>query len=156
MALNRIEKLIESYLAGDTSIAEENELKVYFSSSDIAEHLKQYQPLFSYFSKAKEEPYSREISLPTKSKINLKIWSIAASIVVLLGIGVFMYVQNSKSDDFVACSQDDNPELVLQQTQKALALVSEHLNTGIKSVGYINEYKESKNRIFKNNQTNNE
>jgi hypothetical protein len=156
MALNRIEKLLESYLDGDTSIAEENELKVYFLSSDVAEHLKQYQPLFSYFTQAKDAPFSREILLPTKKKINLQILTIAASIVLLLGIGFLMYVQNNKSDDFVACSQDDNPELVLQQTQKALALVSEHLNTGIKSVGYINEYKESKNRIFKNKQTNNE
>ena len=149
MVLDRIEKLIEIYLEGETSIAEENELKVYFSSSDVAQHLQQYQPLFSYFSKAKEEQFSREILLPTKKKNNLQMWSIAASVVVLLGVGTFMYLENNKSDDFVACSPEDNPELVLQQTQKALALVSEHLNTGIKSVGYINEYEESKNRIFK-------
>lgn len=149
MALNRIEKLIESYLEGETSIAEENELKVYFSSPDVAQHLKQYQPLFSYFSKAKEEQFSREILLPTKKKITLQMWSIAASVVVLLGVGAFMYLENNTSDDFVACTPEDSPELVLQQTQKALALVSEHLNTGIKSVGYINEYEVSKNRIFK-------
>ncbi len=149
MALDRIEKLLESYLEGETSIAEENELKVYFSSLDVAQHLQQYQSLFSYFSKAKEEQFSREILLPTKKKNNLQMWSIAASVVVLLGVGTFMYLENNKSDDFVACSPEDNPELVLQQTQKALALVSEHLNTGIKSVGYINEYEESKNRIFK-------
>ncbi|MGV1013081.1 MAG: hypothetical protein ACOYBS_11595 [Flavobacterium sp.] len=149
MALNRIEKLIESYLEGETSIAEENELKVYFSSLDVEQHLKQYQPLFSYFSQAKEEQFSREILLSTKKKNNLQMWSIAASVVVLLGVGTFMYLENNTSDDFVACSPEDNPELVLQQTQKALALVSEHLNTGIKSVGYINEYEESKNRIFK-------
>lgn len=149
MALNRIEKLIESYLEGETSIAEENELNEYFSSTDVAQHLKQYQPLFSYFSKAKEEQFSREILLPTKKKITLQMWSIAASVAVLLGVGIFMYLENNTSDDFVACSPEDSPELVLQQTQKALALVSEHLNTGIKSVGYINEYEESKNRIFK-------
>ena len=149
MALDRIEKLIESYLEGETSIAEENELKVYFSSSDVAQHLQQYQPLFSYFFKAKEAQFSREIILPTKKKNNLQMWSIAASVVVLLGVGTFMYLENNTSDDFVACSPEDSPELVLQQTQKALALVSEHLNTGIKSVGYINEYEESKNRIFK-------
>ena len=150
MALNRIEKLIESYLEGETSVAEENELKVYFSSSsDVAQHLKHYQPLFSYFTQAKEEQFSREILLPTKKKNNLQMWSIAASVVVFLGVGTFMYVKNTKADDFVACSPEDSPELALEQTQKALALVSEHLNTGIKSVSYINEYEESKDRIFK-------
>ena len=149
MALERIEKLIESYLEGETSVAEENELKVYFSSSNVAQHLQHYQPLFSYFKQAKEEEFSREILLPTKKKNNLQLWSIAASVVVLLGVGTFMYLENNTSDDFVTCTPEDSPELVLQQTQKALALVSEHLNTGIKSVGYINEYEESKNRIFK-------
>ncbi|WP_396169465.1 hypothetical protein [Flavobacterium sp.] len=149
MALNRIEKLIESYLEGETSVAEENELKVYFSSTDVAQHLKHYQPLFSYFTQAKEEQFSREILLPTKKENNVQMWSIAASVVVLLGVGTFMYVQNTKADDFVACSPEDSPELALEQTQKALALVSEHLNTGIKSVSYINEYEESKDRIFK-------
>jgi hypothetical protein len=149
MVLDRIEKLIESYLEGETSIAEENELKVYFSSSDVAQHLQHYQPLFSYFTQAKEEQFSREILLPTKKKNNVQMWSIAASVVVFLGVGTFMYVQNTKADDFVACSPEDSPELALEQTQKALALVSEHLNTGIKSVSYINEYEESKDRIFK-------
>jgi len=149
MALDRIEKLIESYLEGETSVAEENELKVYFSTSDVAQHLKHYQSLFSYFTQAKEEQFSREILLPTKKKNNVQMWSIAASVVVLLGVGTFMYVQNTKADDFVACSPEDSPELALEQTQKALALVSEHLNTGIKSVSYINEYEESKDRIFK-------
>ena len=149
MVLDRIEKLIEIYLEGETSIAEENELKVYFSSSDVAQHLQHYQPLFGYFSQSKEEQFSREILLPTKKKNNLQMWSIAASVVVLLGVGTFTYLENNTSDDFVECSPDDSPELVLQQTQKALALVSEHLNTGIKSVGYINEYEEYKNRIFK-------
>ncbi len=149
MALERIEKLIESYLEGATSVAEENELKVYFSSSNVELHLQHYQPLFSYFKQAKEEEFSREILLPTKKKNNLQLWSIAASVVVFLGVGTFMYLENNTSDDFVTCTPEDSPELVLQQTQKALALVSEHLNTGIKSVGYINEYEESKNRIFK-------
>jgi len=149
MALNRIEILIDKYFEGETSIAEENELKVYFSSTDVAQHLKQYQTIFGYFSKAKEQQFTQEIPLQTKKR-NVVLWlSIAASVVVLLGVGTMMYFNNDKEEQFVACSPEDNPELVLQQTEKALALVSEHLNTGIESVGYINEYEQSKNRIFK-------
>jgi len=64
-------------------------------------------------------------------------------------VGTFMYFESNKSEQFVACTPEDNPELALEQTQKALALVSEHLNTGIESVGYINEYENTKNKIFK-------
>ena len=41
MGLDRIEKLVEKYFEGESSIAEEKELKVYFSSTDVAQHLKQ-------------------------------------------------------------------------------------------------------------------
>jgi len=153
MALDNIEKLIDKYFEGETSIAEENELKVYFSSPDVAQHLKQYQPIFGYFSQAKEQQFTQEIPLLTKSrdqKRTIVIWlSIAASVVVMLGVGTFMYFESHKSEQFVACTPEDNPELALEQTQKALALVSEHLNTGIESVGYLNEYENTKNKIFK-------
>jgi hypothetical protein len=149
MALDRIENLIDKYFEGETSIAEENELKVYFSSTDVAQHLKQYQTIFGYFSQAKEQQFTQEIPLQTKKR-NVVLWlSIAASVVVMLGVGTMMYFINDKEEQFVACTPEDNPELALQQTEKALALVSEHLNTGIESVSYINEYEQSKNRIFK-------
>ncbi len=149
MALDRIEKLIDKYFEGETSIAEENELKVYFSSTDVAQHLKQYQTIFGYFSQAKEQRFTQEIPLKTKKR-NVVMWlSVAASVVVMLGVGTFMYFESNKTEQFVACNSEDSPELALEQTQKALALVSEHLNTGIESVNYINEYENSKNRIFK-------
>ncbi len=149
MALDRIENLIDKYFEGETSIAEENELKVYFSSTDVAQHLKQYQTIFGLFSQAKEQQFTQEIPLQTKKR-NVVLWlSIAASVVVMLGVGTMMYFNNDKEEQFVACSPEDNPELALQQTEKALALISEHLNTGIESVSYINEYEQSKNRIFK-------
>jgi len=149
MVLDRIENLINKYFEGETSIAEENELKVYFSSSDVAQHLKQYQPIFGYFSQAKEQQFTQEIPQQTK-KQNVVMWlSIAASVVVMLCVGMSMYFETNKTEQFVACNSEDSPELALEQTQKALALVSEHLNTGIESVSYINEYENSKNRIFK-------
>ena len=71
MALDRIEKLIDKYFEGETSIAEENELKTYFSSLDVAQHLQQYQTVFGYFSQAKTEEFKAEIPLNTKSAMSL-------------------------------------------------------------------------------------
>ena len=149
MGLDRIEKIVEKYFEGETSSAEEKELKVYFSSSNVAEHLKQYQPVFGYFAQAKGEILNKELSLPTK-KQNVVVWlSIAAAVVLLLSVGTSLYFASNSSNDFVSCNSEDDPEKVLQETQKALALVSEKLNTGIESVNYINEYENSKNKIFK-------
>jgi HEAT repeats len=49
METKRIEQLLEKYWEGETSIAEERELKDYFKRKDIPAHLKAYQAQFVYF-----------------------------------------------------------------------------------------------------------
>ena len=149
MALDKTENLIEKYFNGETSIAEENELKSYFSSTDVAQHLQQYQPVFGYFVQAKTEQFKATISIQNKKRKRIVWLSIAASVVVMLGIGTFIYNQSNDEIEFEGCNANDNPEIVLKETQKALDLVSQHINTGVVSIGYINEYNNSKNRIFK-------
>lgn len=149
MALDRIEILIEKYFEGETSIAEEKELKAYFSSSDVAQHLEQYKPVFGYFSQAKQEQFTVSIPLKSGKKQKRLAWlSVAASVVVMLGIGFFAY-QNASDPNQENLGVIDDPEIAFRETQKALALISKHVNTGIKSVNYLGEYQQSKNKIFK-------
>ena len=150
MALDRIEQLIEKYFQGETSIAEEKELQTYFSSPSVAQHLAQYQPIFGYFSQAREQQFEKKIpSLPRFW--NKTAWlSIAATVVVLFGVATFIYLDTRQ--ETLASSEYgtyDDPQKALEETQKALALVSSHLNVGIESVTYINEYERSKSKIFK-------
>ena len=149
MALDRIEILIEKYFEGETSIAEEKELKAYFSSSDVAQHLEQYKPVFGYFSQAKQEQFTASIPLKSGRKQKRLAWlSVAASVVVMLGIGFFAY-QNTSEPNQENLGVIDDPEIAFRETQKALALISKHVNTGIESVNYLGEYQQSKNKIFK-------
>ena len=148
MELDKIEKLLEKYFEAATSIAEEKELKDYFTSSNVAHHLEHYKPMFGYFSQAKQEQYKAVIPLQTKKRKIVSWISIAAAVVVLLGVGTFTFMNynTTKSQDL---GTYDDPEVAFRETQKALALISEHVNTGIESVEYINEYEQSKNKIFK-------
>lgn len=149
MALDRIEILIEKYFEGETSIAEEKELKAYFSSSNVAQHLEQYKPVFGYFSQAKQEQFTATIPLKSGRKQKRLAWlSVAASVVVMLGIGFFAY-QNTSEPTQENLGVIDDPEIAFKETQKALALISKHVNTGIESVNYLGEYQQSKNKIFK-------
>ncbi|RKR11180.1 hypothetical protein C8C83_2879 [Flavobacterium sp. 90] len=151
MELDKIENILEKYFQGETSIAEEKELKEYFSSSNVAQHLEQYKPMFGYFSQVKEQKSTQEIPLQTKKR-NVAWLSIAASAVLLLGIGTFFYVSQKTATPVVAQSElgtYDNPEEALAATQKALALLSNNVNVGIESVQYVKEYEQSKNKIFK-------
>jgi len=146
MESNRIEILIEKYFEGETSTAEEQELRNYFSSSAIATHLKQYQSLFGYFSQVKAQNCNSEILLQSKKRYSAWL-SIAASVVVLLGIGTVTYLNynNSEQQDL---GSYDNPEVALKETQKALALLSENVNVGIKTVQYVEEYETAKEKVF--------
>lgn len=152
MELNKIEDILEKYFQGETSIAEENQLKEYFSSPNVAQHLEQYKPMFGYFSQAKEQKSTYEIPLQSKKR-NVAWLSIAASAVVLLGIGTYFLMSEQKEATAVASQTElgtyDNPEEALKATQKALALLSNNVNVGIESVQYINEFEQSKNKIFK-------
>jgi hypothetical protein len=151
MELDKIENILEKYFQGETTIAEENELKKYFSSPNVAQHLEQYKPMFGYFSQVKQQKLAQEIPLQAKKR-NVAWLSIAASIVVLLGIGTYFFASEKDTAPVVAQSElgtYDNPEEALAATQKALALLSSNVNVGIGSVQYIQEYEQSKNKIFK-------
>lgn len=152
MELNKIENILEKYFQGETSIAEENQLKQYFSSPDVAQHLEQYKPFFGYFSQVKEQKSAYEILLQSKKR-NVAWLSIAASAVLLLGVGTYFFVSEQNNTDVVASQSElgtyDDPEEAFKATQKALALLSKNVNVGIESVQYINEYEQSKNKIFK-------
>ena len=151
MELDKIENILEKYFQGETTIAEEKELKEYFSSPNVAQHLEQYKPMFGYFSQVKQQKSTREIPLQTKKR-NVAWLSIAASVIVLLGIGTFYFVSQKTTAPVVVQSElgtYDDPEEALAATQKALALLSSNVNVGIESVQYIQEYEQSKNKIFK-------
>ena len=77
MELYKIEELIEKYFQGETSIAEEKELTNYFSSSNVAQHLEQYKPMFGYFSLAKQETSSQKGALisENESRSTWPAWS---------------------------------------------------------------------------------
>ena len=159
MALDRIENLLEKYFEAETSIAEEKELKEYFASSDVAQHLEQYKPIFGYAVQAKKEqfsfaPFGFQPRVPVRIPLDTikrkpVVWlSVAASVAVLLGVGLFTlnHYNQPKSEDL---GTYDDPEVAFRETQKALAMISESVNKGIGSMNYLNEYEQSKNRIFK-------
>ncbi len=144
MELDKIERLLEKYFEGETSLQEENILSEYFVSDKVAPHLVQYRSMFAFFRKEKNV-VPQNITFFEKPKKSFAWISVAASVVLALGIGFFMYNQDIKNQDL---GTFETPEEAFEATQKALLLVSENVNKGVKSVGYIQEYESTKNLIF--------
>ena len=137
MESNNIDKLLQKYLDAETTIAEENELKSYFTSGNVAPHLEEYQALFGYFSISKSEKLTKPIQLKTKKR-NWRWLSVAASIVLL--ISVYTGYQNN---------QQRKAEKIYNETYLALGMLSENLNKGNNAIAKLQYFEDSKNKIFK-------
>lgn len=138
MVLDNIEKLLEKYENGETSLKEEQQLKNYFSLETVAPHLEIYKPIFTYFSENQQEQFTKDLPLPTdrflnKRKINYKWFSVAAVAVILIGL----YFGNSFHTNDLGTIK--NPELAFDEVSKSLEMISNHFNKGAATVGYLEE-----------------
>lgn len=101
-----IEEVLNRYFEGETSAAEERELRRFFAGANVPDHLSAYRPLFAYFDEeiavqhdpaeeiwaevtATTEPAKR-FTLSRRSIVYL-LSTVAACVVALLGISQLLY-----------------------------------------------------------------
>jgi hypothetical protein len=162
MELSSIEKLLEKYDNGETTIEEEQQLKAYFIQNEVAPHLKDYQIMFQYFNTTEQEDlYTKQIPLKVKESNRYKWMSVAA--VLLLSLGFFTSQFNTDKLTY--------SELTLQEQKAynqavdvinlvgskfgqgesnmaALALMSSKLSQGTETFEYFSEFSKTTNKIF--------
>lgn len=147
MEFNSINKLVEKYFSGETSIAEEKQLKDYFSQPDVAPHLEQYRAMFGYFTQAKQEQFTKTVPLQPRKR-NYVAWiSVAASVALLFGLFTILNQHPQTQEHDLGTFED--PEVAYRETQKALELVSENVNVGVKGMSYMKEYEKTTKTIFR-------
>jgi len=151
MELDKINLLLDKYFEGTSTSTEEDSLRTYFSSGSIDPTLENYKPLFDYYAAAKKIKSKENIlQLPiVKTKKRTSNWmAIAASVAVLLGTGTYAFLQVNNSGDEENLGTYNDPEVAFIEIQKALALLSNHVNVGIEGVQHLQEFEKSKNKIF--------
>ena len=146
MELMLVEQLLEKYFEGQTSLAEEQQLKTYFSSKDVAPKFEKYQSIFGYFETQKETQFDKKIVQP-KRQFSVKWIGIAASFVVLFGLATFYFYPSEPENQDLGTY--DNPEEALVETHKALLMISEQVNIGMKNASHLKEFEQTKKSIFK-------
>jgi hypothetical protein len=132
MVLNNIEKLLEKYENGETTLKEEQVLKNYFSSDTVAPHLEMYKPMFEYFLVNQQEQFTKDVPLKTKRNYNYKWISVAAVAVLMLGF-YFGSLFNNELGTY------EDPELAFNEFSKSMELISQKFNKGTSTVGYLHE-----------------
>lgn len=144
MELAKIESLLDSYFEGETSLDQENTLRDYFSSNEVAPHLMAYQGLFMGLKNAQKEVSKREVSLPQTSTNSRRWWlSIAASAVVLLGVVGLQFSGNQMT------SEEQQALAEFNKTKETLLLMSKSFNKGTEELAVLGQFTETKNKIFK-------
>jgi hypothetical protein len=139
MELDKIQKLLEKYFEATTTVTEEEQLRDYFSKDSVAPHLEQYTPMFTYFSKAKDERFTKQV--PLKPRVSYYKWiSIAA--VAVMTFGIFF------GNDY---RKQKEAEYAYNETKKALSLLAQNLERGTEKVAYLNEFEQTKQKIYNNN-----
>jgi hypothetical protein len=144
MVLNSIEKLLEKYENGETSLKEEQQLKNYFSQETVAPHLEMYKPMFAYFSVNKEEQFTKDLSLNPDGYRDKRIYNykwIAVAALAVLMLGFYFKTPVVSSYEEYAYGTYNNPEDALNEVTKQLAMISGHFNKGVSTVSYLNEVK---------------
>ncbi|MDY2587770.1 hypothetical protein [Winogradskyella aquimaris] len=163
MVLNNIEKLIEKYNNAETTLAEEAQLREYFTSEDVAPHLEHYKPMFVYFSQAQQEQYTKDVPLKPKRTLLYQWISVAAVAVLMLGfiipqilgpsqeelrqkeLAMETYNKTMEALSLVSLGINEGKEQL-----NSLALVSDNLNQGLEEASRLTEFSKATNRIFKN------
>lgn len=128
-----IEKLLEKYYDGETSLEEERALKQFFQSGDVPEHLQSHRAQFGYFAQArKEQPslnFNHELALmldpPKQGPVRtLGSWllRIAAGLALLIigfGAGWLFQSKSENGASLAALSGEKNGEIA--EMKKVLA-----------------------------------
>lgn len=144
MELDNIEKLLEKYFEATTTAAEEKKLRTYFSQESVATHLEQYAPMFQYFSTAKEERFTKQVAL--KPRRNYFKWASVAAVAILT-FGIYFGNEYRVEQQL----EQQQAEYAYTETKRALSLLAENFSKGTEKVAYLNEFEETKQKIYNNN-----
>ncbi|MCD7925407.1 MAG: hypothetical protein LUI85_12245 [Bacteroides sp.] len=172
MKVNDIEKLLARYYDGETSEAEDRELKRFFTEEDVPAHLLAEKEIFMQLNAAAhssdsgiatrtEESEAPPIPEGLESRLSgmidewdtrerrvLKVkkhthtlrlqWigSIAASLLILFSVGMYLYKPYTPPTPQDTCA---TPEEAYAQAQKALIMLSTGLNKGVETVETVQE-----------------
>lgn len=142
--------LIEKYFEGETTLEEEARLRDYFNSGeDMAEALREFQPLFQHFSAEREQVLSdgfdealfQKMEKPETKVVQMRTWPrhllrIAAVGAVLVVAMIFLQKTNSTQAQQANIDwskyEIKDEKVAYDETVKALKLLTSKLNKGSK------------------------
>lgn len=144
--MENINNLLEKYFRAETSIAEEQQLKNYFTSDRVLDEHLPYRALFETFSaEALQKMPVRNVKTVRKSNKVLWLRSISVSGIAASLILAFWFFSVDASADyaFVHGQKVDNQEIVHDLANKKLMQVNGLISKTMQPVGELQTVKEN-------------
>jgi len=140
MEENKLKELLDKYYDGVTSSEEELELKTYFSGNNVLPGYEAEKEIFSYYSGMEKiivpfadfemriiksvDDLERIKLINNKRKRYITLFSVAATILIMIGSWFFFLREREPADTF------SDPSLAYAETMKILTNVSVKINMG--------------------------
>jgi hypothetical protein len=162
MDYSKIKILVEKYWNCETTLEEESLLQEYLSRNDIPEDLKEFAALFQYYKSQREirapEGFEDRVLKEIESKekkgkrryLHL-YYKVAAAVILILFVVTIHQRFIAVRDKATVLVQDtfDDPEKALEETKKALLLVSEKWSKGKDNIVRLSEFNKAE-KIIRN------
>ena len=146
--MEMMNELLDKYFRGETSLAEEKELKQYFSKGNVLHEHEIYRAMFEEFGHEQKETGDLppvHAFIPKQRNIK-RIWyqslaltGIAAAIIMLLWI---QFPSSSENYAIIGGNRIDNTEFAQRYTAKKLAKVNKMLARSMTPLQSLNNVRE--------------
>ncbi len=155
MDWSKIEELIEKYYEEETSLAEEERIRLALAREDCPAHLKLEAELMNFFTHEQQIEWNATPSYTLQPKRKrqtllrpLSYLSGVAAAIALLAV-VYLFRQEEQCGNQPVLARVNNqsicdPVLAEQQAREALQLVASKLNQGTAHLGYIESLQPAK------------
>jgi hypothetical protein len=160
MDSKQLEDLLQKYWNCETSLEEEQQLREYFRTEEIPERLKDTASLFSYFEAQKQKSVDTNFEgrvvtqlkdQPKKRGKMVQLLNssmrIAAGVAVLLAAVYFVREEIRKNDTVAMEDTYDDPKQALEETKKALMMISKGFGRAEQQAKKINLINEAQEKI---------
>jgi hypothetical protein len=155
-----IEQLLEKYWNCETSLEEEKLLREYFNGSEVPASFRDAASLFRYFenerTRATDEDFERTVTKEIRNRQRGKIISmvnvyrmarIAAGLLVVVVATYFVRQEVRKSYPPEIADTISDPKLALEETKKALMMISRGFGKAKQGASKVNMINEAEDKI---------
>ncbi|MBL7838687.1 MAG: hypothetical protein JNJ75_00965 [Cyclobacteriaceae bacterium] len=154
MDYNQLETLIKKYWDCETSLEEEERLREWFRTHEVPERFKDTAKLFSYFDEQKQKATGDRFDKEIVAKVTspggegISLWQttlkIAAGIAVVAAAIFFVRQEIQEKPDMATI---EDPQKALEETKKALMMISKGFSTAEEQAKKINVLNEAEDKV---------